>query len=76
MLIRYVRVNIKYYWKEKKTKAESINLKHSAICKEEIDNDRKVCKIRQKGANVINAASAQRGDSIVVEAGDSTHSLS
>ena len=40
-----------------------------SACKEDIDNGSEVSTIGQKGANGINAASTQRGDRIVVEAG-------
>ena len=52
---------------------ESSNPEPCPICKEDIDNGSEVSTIGQKGANGINAASTQRGDRIVVEAGVKVH---
>lgn len=52
---------------------ESSNPEPCPICKEDIDNGSEVSTIGQKGANGINAASTQRGDRIVVEAGVKAH---
>ena len=43
------------------------------ICKKETVENDKVVKIRKKGADGINSASEQRGDNIVVAAGDTVH---
>lgn len=53
--------------------AESSNPEPCPICKEDIDNGSEVSTIGQKGAKGINAASTQRGDRIVVEAGVKVH---
>jgi 5'-3' exonuclease len=44
------------------------------LCKERFQDDGDVVEVRQKGADGINAASAQRGDDIVVAAGCKVHS--
>ena len=49
--------------------AGSSNPEPCPICKEDIGNGSEVSTIDQKGANGMNAASTQRGDRIVVEAG-------
>ena len=44
------------------------------ICKEALRDSPDVVEIRQKGADGINSASVQRGDDIVVSAGEKVHS--
>jgi len=43
------------------------------ICKKQTVENDEVVKIRKKGADGINSASDQRGDNIVVAAGDTAH---
>jgi len=43
------------------------------ICKKETVENDEVVKIRKKGADGFNSASDQRGDNIVVAAGDTVH---
>ena len=47
--------------------------KSCAICNEHIVAGKEFCVIREKGANVINKASREKADKLVVEAGANVH---
>ena len=51
----------------------SIDPEICPFCKEKLKDGADVCQIRQKGADGINSASVQRGDTIVVTAGSKVH---
>ena len=54
--------------------ALNADLEICPFCKEKLEVGGDICQIRQKGADGINAASVQRGDTIVVMAGSKVHS--
>ena len=47
--------------------------KKRAICNEGFDDDVNAVHVRQKGADGINIASAQRGDNICIDVGSKVH---